>query len=592
MNGVPAGSDQGSRTPATTTRRKYAAVLRVIFGTAWSVLLFRLMLGPRFHHPLVCARLVWYLLYPVHYLRNFSNHTIYILFFVTVWIYVWMYMASICEEPAKRTGAKVLVAMAVLALPFIPFGIEYVSLARYATGINSYALRFVPFAGMLLSMLLANRLFFKQDYLLAGAWAFAHFLLVIVIVTLADLLVTLKSSMLLATLGYRAAVLNTFLSRMPIAAFFAALGLAFLYIAVFNRHFLCPARRVRSRLAALTPMLLAVALMFVLMIIRDDFRRYRYFSYRGGIATVYFAAHDDRQMLSFDENQFTLAGGRQSVFYPFGMFSVRDTLRVHADAILRMRFIEGLDYYRLVRIVTALAHGPRDTVIYRRLQPVIAGRGFLVPEQLTSWAEYLATRYGSDNDITVRGWVRMNGIPLTDADYVINRVTFAERKMIEPVWRDRMDPGGGFTFTCYKDDDDDNGYFQVNFSLPDTVIGNTVQTIGVRNVLPVFLSSGDYVLDTVDVAFTRRPRPSFPKGVTVRSSSGIDSFFLAIPHVGKASSARIIGAVTDSGRLERLTYEISPPDAGNGDREGFVEEIEGSTFFLERSRGQVEISIY
>ncbi|MDH4211087.1 MAG: hypothetical protein OEV79_06525 [candidate division WOR-3 bacterium] len=572
---------------------KLSVILNCAFGTAFGFLLFRLTLGPAFQYPALYMRYVWYLLYPVQYMRNFTDQSIYILFYVLLCSYILITNVLVYETPLGKTVLKMLFWMGVLALPFLPFGIEYMSLSRYTTRITSYTLRLIPFIGLLAWFFLVNRFYFRQNYLVAGAWAFVNFLLIIVVITLADLLPMLKTRMFFSALGYRASLANTFLSTMPVIALLVAIALAVFYVFVFDRQFLRVPRAQNKRSNVLTPVFLSIAFFLVLMIIRDDFRRYRYFNYQGGIATVYFAAYDDRQMLSFDQNKFTLSSGRQSVFYPFGRFNVRDTLRKHSEEILRMKIIEGLDYYRLARIIAIIAYGPRDTVVYKRLRPVIAGRRYRIPEEFSVWAGYLDKRYSSsDNDMVVTGWVHVNGRPLGGIEFIVNRVSREEKRAVVPVWHDHTDSNGRFEFSCYKDAGLDKAYYQVNFSLPDTMIGKDIHLLKVTHAIPVFSGPGEYTLDTLSVEFTRHERTSFRKGLTVQASSELDSFLLSLPDLGMGFQAKLVSAVLESGELKDIKLEYVLPEMDSSTQFLLVEQMKASRLYLKEADGEAAIIIY
>ncbi len=574
-------------------KTKISSVVNCLFGIAFGLLLFRLILGPLFQYPALYMRSVWFVLYPVHYLRYYTNQTIYILFSVLVWSYILITMVVVYEAPLGRTVLKMLFWMGVLALPFVPFGIQYMSLANYMTGISNYFLRLLPFIGLLVWLFLINRFFFKQNFLVAGAWAFVNFLIIIVVITLTDLLPMLKSKILLHALGYRISLANTLVSKMPVLSLLCSIALAIFSAFVFERQFLRVPRTEKSRLGLLTPLSVSIALFLVLMILRDDFRRYRYFNYQGGIATVYFAAYDDRQILSFDQKEFTLIDCRQNVFYPFGRFNVRDTLRKHAEDIRGMKLIEGLDYYRLSRIVKILAYGPRDSLVYQRLRPVIDGRHYRVPEQFGYWADYLNRRYGSfNNDMMVTGWVRINGVPLPRAEFIVNKVSFGDRKIVEPVWQDHTDAFGRFEFSCYKDADLDNGYFQVNFSLPDTTIGNDLQSLKIVNLLPVFSVPGNYVLDTLDIELIRRGSASYAKSISILASVDPDAFLLSIPEMQANAPIIVTASVVKSGMIENIISTYFPSEIDTSAQLLWLEQIKASRFYLKGSEGNIRISIH
>jgi len=572
---------------------KISVILNSIFGVAFGLLLFRLMLGAEFNYPSLVMRHVWYLLYPVHYMRSFTDQSIFILSYVLLCSYMLLAKILVYEAPLGKTVLKLLLWMGLLAVPFLPFGIEYMSLSRYATSITSYVLRVVPFIGLLVWLLLMNRYFFRQNYLVAGAWAFANFLLIIVVITLADLLPMLKTRMFFSALGYRTSLANTFLSTRPVIALLVTIALAVFFLFVFDRQFLRAPRAQNKRSNVFTPLFASVALFLVLMIIRDDFRRYRYFNYQGGIATVYFAAYDDRQMLSFDQNKFSLSSGRQSVFYPFGRFSIRDTLRKHADEILRMKIIEGLDYYRLARIITVIAYGPRDTVVYERLQPVINGRRYKIPEEFSSWSDYLKKRYSSPaNDIAVTGWVRVNGEPLSGVEFIVNRISRGEKRAVVPVWHGHTDADGRFVFSCYKDATLDKAYYQLNFSLADTMIGRNIGMLTVTHTVPVFSEPGEYMLDTFDIDFVRQEYPSYRKGLIVETSSGVDSMNLLLPDRESLFQAKLVGAVVESGELRDSRLEYAYPEMDSSIHALFMERVGSSRFYLQETNGEASIIIY
>lgn len=525
-----------------------------------------------------------------------SDQFVLAVFYLLLWLYILVVQVVVYQRPVGRTVLGTLVWMTVLALPFLPFGIRYVSLARYTSGISSYTLRILPFAGLLVSFFLVNRLHFKQNHLVAGAWACVNFLLLVVVVTMADLLPMIKSGLLFHALGYRISIANTFISRMPVLALFAAMALAGFYMSVFERHFLRVPRETNRLGAVSVPAFMVLALMLVIVIMRDDYQRYRYFHYQGGITTVFFAPYDDRQMITFDENRFAIVNGRQSVFYPFGRFSTQDTLRHHAENVLRMKLIEGLDYYRLARIVTVLAHGPRDTIVYKRLRPVITGSSYRIPEQLRIWARFLDQRYASDSsDISVTGWVRVNGSPLAGTEFIVNKVnrtSGSDRKDAVPVWQDRTDTEGRFDFTCYKDAGSDTGYFQVNFSVPDSVFGSNLRTIKVVSPLSVFRQPGRHLLDTLDIVFTRQGTASYRKSLAVATSSRPDSFLVVLPEVAAIVPLRITGAVNNTGEMADVLLECLTWRLDEQSRLSFLEQLNPSRFYLSEPDGDVMISIY
>lgn len=572
--------------------RKVANLINLVFGLLFGTLIFRLALGPAYNYPALYTHVVWIVLYPVNILRGLGNDYVYVLFYALFWLYVFTIRIVILEAPFGKTLLKTLIWMPIMVLPFLPFGVEYFSLVRYITSIESYLLRLLPFIGLIVLLFLANRLYFDQNYLFAGVWALVNFLLVIVVITLSDLLPLIKSQFFFHALGYRFSLANNFISGSPLLALLIIMGLSFFYISIFERQFLRLPFRKTTFISIITPIGILVALSFVLMIIRDDFRRYRYFDYQGGISTVYFTKYDDRQTLTFDDARFALSGGRYSVFYPFGKFNIQDTLRQHAEDILRMKIIEGLDYYRLERIMKILAHGPRDEDIYMRLQRVIEGERYLLPEVFKSWVTYVERRYKAPvNDIVVTGWMILNGRPLENTEFFVNKTSSNNRRKIEPIWQGSTDQRGRFQFTCYKDVESDDTYFGMIFLVSDKLIGKNVGYLKVVHPIPVFSEPGDYVLDTFRIRVEHAGVEGFLNYLSVKTSSAVDSFSLALPRVYADGAIIITGSVLFSGALEEIVVDHRPGLVDSLLLEGMIQRVNRSRFYLEDSSGTVEIQI-
>lgn len=572
--------------------RKVANLINLIFGIIFGTLILRLALGPAFNYPALYTHVVWIVLYPVNILRGLGNDYVYVLFYALFWLYVFTIRIVILEAPFGKTLVKTLIWIPLMALPFLPFGIEYFSLARYITSIDSYLVRLLPFIGLLILLFLVNRLYFDQNYLFAGVWALVNFLLVIVIITLSDLLPLIKSQFFFHALGYRFSLANNFISGSPVLTLLIIMALSFFYISIFERQFLRLPFRKTTFISIITPIGILVALSFVLMIMRDDFRRYRYFDYQEGISTVYFTKYDDRQTLAFDEARFALSSGRYSVFYPFGKFNIQDTLRQHAEDILRMRIIEGLDYYRLERIMKILAHGPRDEDIYKRLQGVIEGERYLLPETFKFWVTYVERRYKAPvNDIVVTGWMMLNGRPLENTEFFVNKISPNNRRRIEPIWQGSTDQRGRFQFTCYKDVESDDTSFGLLFLVSDKLIGKNVGYLKVVHPMPGFSEPGDYVLDTFRIRVEHAGEEGFLNSLSVKTSSAVDSFSLLLPRLDPDASVRFTGSVPISGMVDEVVFDHQPSMNDTVRLEEMIERVRGSEFYLKDSVGTVEIQI-
>ncbi len=574
--------------------RRIAIVLNFVFGVLFGTLIFRLMLGPAFNYPALYTRITWITLYPVNLLRGFGNDYIYVLFYALFWLYVFSIKIVIIEAPFGRTLLKTLIWMPLMVLPFLPFGIEYFSLVRYITSIDSYLLRILPFIGLIVFLFLANRFYFDQKYVFAGVWALVNFLLIIVIITISDLLPLIKSQFFFHALGYRLSLANSITSNAPILALFVIIGLAIFYVSVFERQFLRLPFKRPTLFSIITPIGILVALSFILMIIRDDFRRYRYFDYQGGIATVYFAKYDDRQILSFDDARFTLSTGRYSVFYPFGKFNIHDTLHRHAEEILRMKMIEGLDYYRLERIMKILAHGPRDEDTYSKLRHVVHDDRYLLPEGFRYWARYVEHRYTlPPNDIAVTGWLMLNGRPLGNAEFFVNRVSINNRRTVEPIWQGVTDPDGRFAFTCYRDIDSDDAYFNMTFLVSDRLFNDDFGFFKLVNPVPVFREPAVYTLDTLQIETGLRDEAARVHYLRIKTSSDIDSLSMFLPSLFAGGGRVVItGLVSRGGLLDSVAVEHWPLLSDSSIYEGTRERAKRARIYLKDSAGTFDIEVY
>jgi hypothetical protein len=403
---------------------------------------------------------------------------------------------------------------------------------------------------------------------------------------------TIKSQFFFHALGYRFALANDFISRAPLLALLSLIFLSIFYISIFERQFLRLPFRKPTLMSIITPVGILVALSFIMMIMRDDFRRYRYFDYQGGIATVYFAAYDDRQTLAFNDARFTMSSGRHSVFYPFGRFDIRDTLDCHVEDIMRMKIIEGLDYYRLERIMKILAHGPRDEAIYNKLQRLVGRGRYLLPEVFKSWVMYVERRYNMPaNDIAVTGWITLNGQPLENTQFFVNRISLTNQRSVEPIWQGITDQRGKFGFTCYRDVELDDIYFGITFLASEKLISKNVAHVKVVHPIPVFSEPDDYVLDTLRIQITASGEQRTVNGLSVRTSSRADSFSIMLPNLGPWASVKMTASVSSTGNIEGIIIDHQPPLTDTVLVEAMIERLRDSRFFLRDSVSTVEIQI-
>jgi hypothetical protein len=194
--------------------------------------------------------------------------------------------------------------------------------------------------------------------------------------------------------------------------------------------------------------------------------------------------------------------------------------------------------------------------------------------------------------MVVTGWVRANGRPLGGTEFIVNRVSREEKRAVVPVWHDRTDSNGRFEFSCYKESREDKVYYQVNFSLPDTMIGKYVGLLKVTNVMPVFSGPGEYALDTLNIEFTKRGHPSYRRGLTVQASSELDSLLLSLPDLEMVFQVKLVSAVLGSGELKDIQLEYVLPEMDSSTQFLFVEQMKASRLFLKESDGEAAIITY
>jgi hypothetical protein len=256
-----------------------------------------------------------------------------------------------------------------------------------------------------------------------------------------------------------------------------------------------------------------------------------------------------------------------------------------------MKIIEGLDYYRLERIVKILAHGPRDDEIYSRFKYLVEGKRYRVPEQFRTWIDYLQRRYTTpDGDMVIVGWVFLNQDPLERVEFFVNKVSTVGRKSVEPIWQGRTGRDGRFAFECYKGSDSDSLYFQVIFLLPDDMIGTSVDFMKVRSPVPVFTHPGKYFLDTLRIAVSQHGGEPNLRQLYVETFTTPDSFSLFLPYVAEHQSVRLHGAVSISGEIQDVVLEYDAVEADTAMLYR-IERLRDSRIFLKDSVGRVDIQI-
>lgn len=468
-------------------------LLIIVFGIILGFILLRLSLG--IICPSVFAKLAWIILYPVILLRYINNSIVFIGLYIIIWLYVILNRLFVHNHSPLKTCIWTILWMCIIIIPFLPFGIQYFSLLRYNSGIHSYLIRAAPFLGLFIVFIFSNYFYFGQKIVPAVIWAINLATMVISLITFADLLPVLNSQPFFRVLEYRMIIINDLITNVPLIAQLLFIVCGLLFISVIDRYFISsikPDKHVGHFLVSLGA---TVIMVLFLLILQVDSHKYRYFDYSNGIHTIYLSKYENSQMIWFREGQVELLSGDFKVLYPFGKFNLRDTLRQHAKQLSKMAIIEGMDYYRLERILRVLQNGSRDTLTYNALYNVMDGRTYILPANLRNLMSGVKARYREGTkELNVTGWITLNNEPLGNIDFYVNK---RKDSGSERIWKDKVDSNGKFEFNCFKGLD--VLYFYIYFIVPDTIIGSTIEYIRFTNLPNNFYESGNYILDTIKI---------------------------------------------------------------------------------------------
>lgn len=526
-----------------------SVLLTVIFGTIIGCLTLSLSLGKIFPQEVVYTLAAWILFYPVTLLRHVDAQILFIGLYVTVWLYVFIKSVAIQRDAFARTLAETVICMAVIAIPFVPFGIQYFSLLRYSFAIQSVHMRLLPFVGLFVVVLCSNFFYFEQRFSTAVIWTINIAMVTIFLITLADLLPLLSSQPFFSVLNYRISIINKIITHMPALGVLLFIVFGVLCTATLDAYFFTRAKRRNFFRRIIIPFSVTAMVMLFLTILQTDYMRYRQFDYSQGINTIYLTTFRNRQVLWFDAQRVRVVSGDVRTVYPFGNFDARDTLRVHAEQFRTMAIIEGLSYYRLTRILSILANGPRDTIMYDALQSMINGNRYKHSPFVAGLLDYVRERYSSDNaEISVTGSISVNGSPLSHVDFFVNRRIVSTLEYSDRVWMARTDADGRFHFTCYRGDSPVVQYFHIYFMLPDTIIGKNIEYLKIANIPGNFSAAGTYMLEPIAITARQADTTQHVRRLTLYPEVPLDSFALRLPLVTDTIVVSVYGEVLRNNR--------------------------------------------
>ncbi len=526
-----------------------SVVLTVIFGTIIGSLTLSLSLGKIVAHEVVYTYAAWILFYPVTLLRHVDSRILFVVFYITIWLYVFIKSVAIQRGAFASKLAETVICMAVVAIPFVPFGIQYFSLLRYNFTIQSLHMRLLPFIGLLIVILGSNFFYFKQRFSTAVIWSINIAMVTIFLITLADLLPLLSSQPFFSTLNYRISVINRIITHTPALGMLLFIVFGILCTATLDAYFLTRVKRQSFFRRTFIPFSVTVMVMLFLIILRIDYMRYRQFDYSQGINTIYLTTFKNKQMLWFEARRVRLVSGDVRTMYPFGNFAVRDTLLAHAEQFRKMAIIEGLSYYRLTRMLSILTNGPRDTVMYNTLQNMINGKRYRHSSLVADLLDQLRERYSNDNaEISVTGSIIVNGKPLSRVDFFVNRYIVTTLEYADRVWMAKTDARGRFHFTCYRGDSPFVQYFHICFMLPETLIGKKVEYLKITNIPGNFSDAGTYELEPITITVRQADTTQYVRRLALYPDAPLDSCVLQLPVIADTIAVSIYGEVLRNNR--------------------------------------------
>jgi hypothetical protein len=548
---------------------RFARILIVIYSLVIGFILMRLALGSQ---PLtIYASLIWFLLYPVILLRHLDTTVVFIILYMVFWSYIVLKNIFTYKYSALSTCLWTLVWMALLAAPFIPFGISYFSLARYDLLLYSDIVRIIPFISLLIVLILVNYSYFQQKLSTAIIWAMGLSTVIILMITLSDLLPALIRQPFLYALRYRFSFINTLIVKIPIIIQILMICASGLVLIVIDKNFIAETRKKGIAFRLILPAVITTIMFILIAFMQQDYNRYRNFDYSEGLTTIFLSNYQNKEIFWFDRQQVRVWSDNLKLLYPFGKFDLSDTLRAHARELGSSTIIEGMDLYKLERILKIMAYGPRDTIIYNGLKHIIEQRVFYVPDFFKPLLAKVRTRFTEvDKDIRVNGWVMLNNNPWTNITFCVNRWFEDGDLHFERMWQGTTDMNGYFEFTCFGGDTSTTLYFQIYFIVPALSNGNGFEKIRIKNIPHEIDTPGVYILDTINIELKPSDIVQHFGELIIEPRIRLDSIDISFPDMGYDKRVVVDGKI--SGRGELLVKNIAVDYLSETARDLFFEK--------------------
>jgi len=536
---------------ATSKNSSISYILNIIFGIILGLILMRIFMGEMPEEPTIYLKPIWVIFYPVILLRYLNNIVIFVVFYGFIWLYIILKKILILKKSPLKIIPWTVLWMGIIAIPFLVFGIEYFSITAYRLH-HSYYLQRIPFLSLFTALFLSNIIYFKQEFKSALLWTLNIEAIIIILITLANFLPLATFHIDCNLSGYRITILNDLITKTPLLAVFSFGAISIMVFTIIDMMFIFQTKLRRLAKGFFAPMLITTLIATFILIFYVDYKRYNNIANSGEVNNISFNSYQSRQIIWFDTGKIRIYCGDFTMFYPFGEFDLRDTLRKHAKEIGEMTIIEGANKYKLMQILRILAHGPRDTVTYNALKNLVSGKYKRVP-----FCSDIRERYiNGSRDINVIGWVMLNNKPLRNTDFCVNIWVRSVPESFERVWKDETDSNGKFSFNCYKGKDWSYLGHQIYFLPSDTLIGQNLTYLKITNIPHRFYTSGNYLLDTIKIETKKSESGYNFARLNILPRSPVDSFEIWMPAISESLGVKVTAEIIELGKIKIENIDI------------------------------------
>lgn len=577
----------------STKNNRISYILNAVFGVIMGLLLFRMFIGKMPVEPSVYIRSVWVILFPVILLRHQENPIIYIASYVILWGYIAWRRIAVHKQFWINTILRTALWMVLIAIPFVLVGFDFFSLFEYRLR-YSYLMQRIPFVLLFFVILFSNRYYFKQKFIKAFVWANTITGMTIILLSLAHILPLLITLRDLNFASFQIAFVNDVITKAPVIALFIFIIIGVCSLLVIERQFIYQKKTHNYWEIVLALVFFVATIIVFSFILNGDYYIYKPIA-SGKSTCIDWNQYPNRQFIWLDPGRIGITHASVTMFYPYGNFELTDTLQVHAADLGQMKIIEGVNVYKLQRILEILVNGPRDSVMYVSLQNIIDGK-YEMPRLLHEITQNIRERYGNNKgEITVTGWVTHNGKPLSDIDFCVNKWVRSVPEHFERVWKAKTDMTGKFEFNCFKGKSPYLFNFHMYFLPSDIVIGYGVEYIKITNLPPLFKDPGNYILDTIKIETKSKPEDQSRWTINIYPRSPMDSFEIWLPAINESLGVNVTAEILQSGKIniENIDMHYYDYRIFNKDKatNKLMKQVRKWRFFTSSENKKIEIYI-